>query len=248
MTLDKSAARIRQMFGQIARRYDLLNHLLSLGIDRRWRRPHGRAGLAGRGGEVDPRRLHGHGRSGAGLRPGRRPGGADRRQRFLPADAGGGRGEVPPRRGRRADRPGGGRQLAVALCRRRVRHRLRGLRAAQPERHRRRAAGDGPRLPARRAGGGAGVLDTPRRPLAAVYDWYFRRVLPRVGQTLAQNRQGAYNYLPASVGQFPQGEALAERMRAAGLDGVVLPGVHPGSMHPLHGQKSRPIGPRGDAS
>src|SRR5436305_11669309 len=30
-------ARIRMMFGNIARRYDLLNHLLSLNIDRYWR-------------------------------------------------------------------------------------------------------------------------------------------------------------------------------------------------------------------
>jgi demethylmenaquinone methyltransferase/2-methoxy-6-polyprenyl-1,4-benzoquinol methylase len=38
MIVDKSAERVREMFGQIARRYDLLNHLLSLGIDRSWRR------------------------------------------------------------------------------------------------------------------------------------------------------------------------------------------------------------------
>jgi demethylmenaquinone methyltransferase/2-methoxy-6-polyprenyl-1,4-benzoquinol methylase len=37
---------------------------------------------------------------------------------------------------------------------------------------------------------------------------------------LARNRQSAYNYLPASVSQFPQGEELAARMRAAGLSQV----------------------------
>src|SRR3954453_18845885 len=36
--LDKSGRRVRAMFGSIARRYDLLNHLLSLNIDRLWRR------------------------------------------------------------------------------------------------------------------------------------------------------------------------------------------------------------------
>src|SRR5262245_31157551 len=36
--LDKREARIRRMFGAIAPRYDLLNHLLSLNIDRSWRR------------------------------------------------------------------------------------------------------------------------------------------------------------------------------------------------------------------
>jgi len=34
---------------------------------------------------------------------------------------------------------------------------------------------------------------------------------------LARNRQEAYNYLPESVVEFPQGEQLAERFRAAGL-------------------------------
>ena len=92
----------------------------------------------------------------------------------------------------------------------------------------RRPGGDGPRLPARRA---VAVLEfsTPRR-LAAwrpSTHWYFRRVLPRVGQTLARNHQSAYNYLPASVGEFPQGKAMAERMQAAGLDEVRIPPVHP---------------------
>src|SRR5262249_37650293 len=36
--VDKREARIRSMFGAIAHRYDLLNHLLSLNIDRSWRR------------------------------------------------------------------------------------------------------------------------------------------------------------------------------------------------------------------
>ena len=36
--LDKREPRIRRMFGAIARRYDLLNHLLSLNVDRYWRR------------------------------------------------------------------------------------------------------------------------------------------------------------------------------------------------------------------
>src|SRR6266700_2874681 len=35
--LDKRETRIRRMFGDIAPRYDLLNHLLSLNIDRYWR-------------------------------------------------------------------------------------------------------------------------------------------------------------------------------------------------------------------
>jgi demethylmenaquinone methyltransferase/2-methoxy-6-polyprenyl-1,4-benzoquinol methylase len=74
-----------------------------------------------------------------------------------------------------------------------------------------------------RPGGRVGILEfsTPTfRPLAAVYGWYFRNVLPRVGQWLARNDEQAYEYLPASVGEFPAGEQLAERMRQAGLQNV----------------------------
>jgi demethylmenaquinone methyltransferase/2-methoxy-6-polyprenyl-1,4-benzoquinol methylase len=53
--------------------------------------------------------------------------------------------------------------------------------------------------------------------MKALYGWYFRHVLPRVGQRLAENDQQAYNYLPESVGHFPKGEAFVEQMRAAGL-------------------------------
>ena len=53
--------------------------------------------------------------------------------------------------------------------------------------------------------------------LKQIYGFYFQHVLPRVGQWLARNDKSAYQYLPESVGQFPDREALAVKMRNAGL-------------------------------
>jgi demethylmenaquinone methyltransferase/2-methoxy-6-polyprenyl-1,4-benzoquinol methylase len=72
-------------------------------------------------------------------------------------------------------------------------------------------------------GGRVAVLEfswPTRQPFKSVYGWYFRRLLPRVGQYVARNSSAAYEYLPESVGQFPQGEELAKRMQAAGLKDV----------------------------
>ena len=73
------------------------------------------------------------------------------------------------------------------------------------------------------SGGQVAVLEFSMptwQPFKAVYGWYFRHVLPRIGQVLARNKRDAYNYLPQSVGEFPQGDALASRMRIAGLRDV----------------------------
>ena len=76
-------------------------------------------------------------------------------------------------------------------------------------------------------GGQVAVLEfsKPTAPgLSHIYQAYFKHVLPRVGQSLAKNQQSAYEYLPNSVLEFPCGQALADRMQAAGLRDVrVIP-------------------------
>lgn len=71
-----------------------------------------------------------------------------------------------------------------------------------------------------RPGGRVAVLEFSQpqwQPFAAVYGWYFRHVLPRLGQWLARNDQEAYDYLPQSVGEFPAGASLLQRMEQAGM-------------------------------
>lgn len=206
------------MFGQIAERYDFLNHLLSLGIDVHWRRqtvrrvpPRGDAPVLDLCTGTGDLALAYY-RAGSGNTP---VVGADfchpmlvvgddkarRRQAdgvtFVEADA------------QRLPFADNSFQIvSVAFGLRNVTDTDRGLRemvrVCQP-------------------GGKIAVLEfsLPRRqPLRALYNWYFRHVLPRIGQALARNSDEAYHYLPESVGEFPSGEALAERMRAAGAHDI----------------------------
>jgi demethylmenaquinone methyltransferase/2-methoxy-6-polyprenyl-1,4-benzoquinol methylase len=72
-----------------------------------------------------------------------------------------------------------------------------------------------------RPGGEAGILDfgEPKGVIGAGYRVYFRYVLPAVG-TLISGVRGPYAYLPASVERFPEPEQMLARMRAAGFRDV----------------------------
>ena len=71
-----------------------------------------------------------------------------------------------------------------------------------------------------RAGGRLGVLEitTPRGPLAPFYRVWFDRVIPVLGRILPGG--SAYAYLPASVRRFPDPDDLAGLLAAAGFQKV----------------------------
>jgi demethylmenaquinone methyltransferase/2-methoxy-6-polyprenyl-1,4-benzoquinol methylase len=69
-----------------------------------------------------------------------------------------------------------------------------------------------------RPGGQCGILDfsEPQGLLGRFYRFYFKHVLPKIGAFLS-GVKGPYAYLPASVERFPQPEEMIERMRSAGF-------------------------------
>ena len=70
-------------------------------------------------------------------------------------------------------------------------------------------------------GGQVGILDfnEPDGLFGKIYLFYFHRVLPIIGRLIG-GRDSAYNYLPASVSKFPSPPEMLERMRAAGFRDV----------------------------
>jgi demethylmenaquinone methyltransferase / 2-methoxy-6-polyprenyl-1,4-benzoquinol methylase len=213
---DTKATEVRRMFGAIAPRYDLLNHLLSVNRDRAWRR---RA--------VD-RLLQ------AGTREGV----------FLDACAGtfdlsvelaergdfrgtvlgfdfsypmldAGRGKLPGRRILPAcadalELPLPDSSIDGAMVAFGVRN-LADLDAGLQEFAR-----------VIRPGGRLVILEfmTPQwQPFRSLYLFYFRRVLPLVGRVISKHGS-AYSYLPESVLAFPEPGELRDRVSAAGFDSV----------------------------
>lgn len=209
-------AYVRSMFSDIATRYDLLNHLLSFNVDRRWRRraidalgwqraPRGRyldlcagtldvaaelSATPGFAGEVT---------------------GADFAEPMLRAGRGKGRaGAISPVVADALELPIANASCDGALVAFGVRN-LADLDAGLREVAR-----------VLRPGARLVILEftTPPSPLVRLgYHMYFHRILPVIGGLVSGNRT-AYRYLPESVAHFPGPAALAERMRLAGFDEI----------------------------
>jgi demethylmenaquinone methyltransferase/2-methoxy-6-polyprenyl-1,4-benzoquinol methylase len=66
-------------------------------------------------------------------------------------------------------------------------------------------------------GGQLGILDfsEPGGLVGKAYAVYFRRVLPAIGRVIC-GKDGPYNYLPASVGNFPAPAQMLDMMRVCG--------------------------------
>jgi demethylmenaquinone methyltransferase/2-methoxy-6-polyprenyl-1,4-benzoquinol methylase len=214
--IDKSNQRVRDMFGEIAPKYDRMNHLLSMNVDRLWRRKTVRTlrpltdapildVCTGTGDLAIALFRETKGNAaviGADFCREMLEVGEQKRiraklgdqLRFVEADAQ----ELP-------FEDDMFQIVSVAFGLRNVADTDRGLqemtRVCAP-------------------GGKVAVLEfsmPTHQPFRGIYRWYFRNVLPRVGQMFARNRSEAYAYLPESVGEFPYGQALIDRMTAAGL-------------------------------
>ncbi len=215
-TLDKSPDRIARMFDAIAPRYDLLNRLLSAGIDRRWRAAAVRSleltgtemlvdvcsGTADVALEAVSERAHGAARalgvdfSGAMLRLGLAKiadRGLDRRVTLVRGDA------------LRLPVASGAADAATVAF---------GIRNVHDTQ-----AGCVELARILRPGGRLAILElgVPRVPgLGSLYRWYFSAVLPRIGRFIS-GHTGAYSYLPASVGAFTPPPEFAAMLERAGF-------------------------------
>jgi demethylmenaquinone methyltransferase/2-methoxy-6-polyprenyl-1,4-benzoquinol methylase len=214
---EREAARwVRAMFGRVAHRYDLANHLLSGNIDRWWRahavrrvrhvleRPGARVLdiCCGTGDLVLALEKR--------AAPEARILGADFCHPMLLAA----RGKMARRRARAALFESDALRLPLgdaSLDLLTVAFGFRNLANYQ--------AGLAEMRRVLKPGGTVAILEfsqPPNRAFAAVYNFYARRILPAIGGALSGSRE-AYRYLPESVRKFSSAWALAEQMRAAGF-------------------------------
>ncbi len=216
--IDKSPERIQNLFNTIAPRYDFLNHLMSFGIDRSWRRrsvrrlvPQGNGPIldlcTGTGdfaiafAKRNPdRKIVGLDFSANMLAIGRK-----RIEKAALTD------RIELVEGDALDLPFPDDTfslVSVAYGLRNMSDTMRGLREMTR---------------VCKSGGTVAVIEfrmPDRGWFAPVYRWYFRNVLPRIGAAVTGETVGAYHHLIDSVQTFPQGEALADMLRQAGLSRI----------------------------
>ncbi|MGH7458450.1 MAG: ubiquinone/menaquinone biosynthesis methyltransferase [Longimicrobiaceae bacterium] len=210
---DEKARYVKRMFGAIAPRYDLLNHLLSAGVDRRWRK----AAVERLDWEGAPGGIYLDACAGTldlSLELEWRSGfegtvvGSDFSLPMLARGQGKLEGSgVQPLCADTLRLPFSDETFDGALVGFGVRN-LAALDAGLKELAR--VLKPGARLV---------ILEfttPPRQPLRSLYLLYFRYLLPLIGKLVSRHGE-AYSYLPASVLEFPEPEELAERMTHAGF-------------------------------
>jgi len=226
--MDESSAAqaVRQMFDSIAPRYDLLNHLLSVNVDRLWWRRMARRfqPVLARPESAILDVCCGTGDSTLALLK-LRPGGARpilaidfaltmlqrAASKFaaLPIGREGQRTEAPRAVPIEADAlhlPLRNASLDLIVTAFGFRN-LANYDAGLNEFHR-----------ALKPGGQLGILEfsQPEGIIGAAYGVYFHRLLPMIGRAIC-GKDGPYNYLPSSVGDFPPPGEMLDRMRSAGF-------------------------------
>lgn len=202
------------MFDSIAHRYDLLNHLLSAGIDRLWRKKAisllaadspatildvatGTADLAIEALKLQPDAVIGIDISNEMLEIGR-----EKVRRIGKADV------IDLRQGASEKLPLADGSFDAAVVGFGVRN-FEDLDIGLREIHRVLAPG-----------GRLAVLEFSQPggfPVKQVYDFYFKHVVPRVGKAVSRH-ETAYEYLNESVDAFPYGEAFLNVMGRAGFN------------------------------
>jgi demethylmenaquinone methyltransferase/2-methoxy-6-polyprenyl-1,4-benzoquinol methylase len=213
--LSKSPGKISAMFDAIAPRYDFLNHVLSAGIDRRWRARAVRSlhltgrervldvctgtadlAIAARAATPGAARVVGVDFAGAMLEVGR----------DKVASAGLGR-EVTLVRGDATRIPVADSSVDAVTVAFGIRN-VEDVPAACREMHR-----------VLRRGGALAILEfaIPTMPIVrTAYLTYFRHILPAIGR-LVSRHGAAYGYLPDSVGTFATPEQLMNTLRTSGF-------------------------------
>ncbi len=232
---DKTPANISGMFDAIAGRYDLLNTVLSAGLDRYWRR---RAiaslQLTGRERLLDVCT----GTADVAVGAARRAEGA---ARVVGVDFSGAmlaHGLLKVKNATLADRihliRGDAMALPTADASVDAATIAFGIRNVQrPE------AACQELLRVLRPGGRLAILEFGLPVIPAVrplYLWYFNHVLPRIGRAVSRH-QAAYTYLPESVGSFKFGEEFARILRDTGFSQVKASPLAFGIVYLYTGQK-----------
>ena len=208
-TGSEKTARVRAMFDTIAPRYDLVNRLMTFGLDQRWRRATVDALALGAGSLVLDLACGTGDLSRLGLRRGYRMVGADLSAGMLAANGQ----PAPLVESDGAHLPFPDASFDGVVCGYALRN-FTDLRATMAECAR-----------IVRPGGRLAVLevDTPSSPLwRAGYDVWFTKAVPLLGGVLSDKE--AYRYLPRSVAYLPPGPILRTLLRDAGFSAV---GIRP---------------------